>query len=640
MGESQLLNDIDAAITFHETKTQSQAHITFWKNVRSAIVAEAVPDSLKAEFDRRAAGAKPGGKFYQLYMDVAAEFERILAPPPIPTATLSASPETIELGQPATLAWSTENADTVTLDQIAVPASGSKVVSPVATTHYYLVATGEGGSTQADVTLEVTLPVAQQSDSSQDGQSQQPDQNTQQTAGWADASDIVIEEGGYLQQQDFAIVLAPGDTSARVAGSPWPGYAGVPLPPKYARDTEYAAGEYVYYVVANVHRIFRRRTPGSDNNAFGITSNTNKGKWEDTSPYDGNGVAHGFGIVPMDWPAPGYITIRSFEDSGTPFDRYPAYCTAQGVTNPDCGAGAPLWQPERESLNTDGTGHAKISIEVNTVDDNIVQADRVHSLGLSVHGKDLGSKRIVIKEDDFWRAYVSIRPQSGGRCVAWAACQKGPAPQQNRYTIRNGIEFGQPGYDPNAAVTGCRYDLWDKSTACAKTVGGSGPKRLIIETGGPLVFSKGLDGPNGGDHYDLGEGVGSYYDVGTQRRSDGAPSTVKPGSPFQIYAYCSGPGCGNRPWALAAAIREPYETVTIPANVFTDPDSFDRSLVSGCATGAANISFKLLAPKPLQSSVRINGQQFSLKLPPSGDQIELPESGRIKFHPPSINWCG
>jgi len=79
-------------------------------------------------------------------------------PPPAPkpvTATLSANPGTIEPGQSATLTWSTENADDVTLNGTKVDASGSQSVSPTQTTTYRLSATGKGGTQPAAATVTV-----------------------------------------------------------------------------------------------------------------------------------------------------------------------------------------------------------------------------------------------------------------------------------------------------------------------------------------------------------------------------------------------------------------------------------------------------------------------------------------------------
>ncbi|MXX28680.1 MAG: hypothetical protein F4Z45_02935 [Gammaproteobacteria bacterium] len=281
-----------------------------------------------------------------------------------------------------------------------------------------------------------------------------------------------------------------------------------------------------------------------------------------------------------------------------------------------------------------------MSIEVNTVDDNIVQADRVHSLELKRFGNKLGAKRIVVKEDDLWMATVRRRGgHAGGRCLAWAACQQGPSPEEDRYTVRGGIEFGQPGYDPNAAVTGCLHDLWDRTSACTRTQGGS-PKRLVIGTGGPLAFAKGLDGPDGGDHYDLGEGEGGYYYINKQRRVDGGATSLAPFQVLSLYAYCDGPACGEAPFVLAAPLPDPYETITVAANVLTDRDSFSRSLVGDCNSGEANLRFEVIpARRVLSASVNIGGTFRTLKLPPSGAEIPFPEADRIKFLPASIDWC-
>lgn len=79
-------------------------------------------------------------------------------PPPQPkpvTATLSASPTSIQRGQAATLTWTTENADNVTLQGAKVDAGGSQSVSPTRSTDYHLVATGPGGT--QDATARVTV---------------------------------------------------------------------------------------------------------------------------------------------------------------------------------------------------------------------------------------------------------------------------------------------------------------------------------------------------------------------------------------------------------------------------------------------------------------------------------------------------
>lgn len=89
------------------------------------------------------------------------------APPPAvqppavkPTATLTASPTSIERGQSATLEWSTQNATTVSISPEVgtVSTSGSRSVRPQQSTTYRLTATGPGGSAEASARVTVTAP--------------------------------------------------------------------------------------------------------------------------------------------------------------------------------------------------------------------------------------------------------------------------------------------------------------------------------------------------------------------------------------------------------------------------------------------------------------------------------------------------
>ncbi|MBZ5568878.1 MAG: peptidoglycan-associated lipoprotein Pal [Acidobacteriia bacterium] len=78
------------------------------------------------------------------------------SPPPAPTASLSASPDTIQPGQSATLTWQTQNATDVTLDGSKVDANGSHTVSPAQSTTYRLSAKGAGGTQEATARVTVT----------------------------------------------------------------------------------------------------------------------------------------------------------------------------------------------------------------------------------------------------------------------------------------------------------------------------------------------------------------------------------------------------------------------------------------------------------------------------------------------------
>ena len=80
-------------------------------------------------------------------------------PPPVPTASISVSPNTIQVGQSASLAWQTSDATEVSIDGIgSVQPDGSQTVSPAESTAYHLVARGSGGTQEATARLIVTPP--------------------------------------------------------------------------------------------------------------------------------------------------------------------------------------------------------------------------------------------------------------------------------------------------------------------------------------------------------------------------------------------------------------------------------------------------------------------------------------------------
>ena len=78
---------------------------------------------------------------------------------PAPTATLSADPTAIDLGQSVVLNWRTTNATKVSIDGIGdVAINGTQTVSPANSTNFHLVATGDGGTTDASVRVTVRVP--------------------------------------------------------------------------------------------------------------------------------------------------------------------------------------------------------------------------------------------------------------------------------------------------------------------------------------------------------------------------------------------------------------------------------------------------------------------------------------------------
>ena len=112
-------------------------------------------------------------KFATLFLVLAAILtlgackKKVVAPPPTPpppppaapTASLSASPDTIQPGQASTLTWETTNATDVMIEGVGkVEASGSKAVNPTQSTTYRLTARGAGGSQEATARVTVTAP--------------------------------------------------------------------------------------------------------------------------------------------------------------------------------------------------------------------------------------------------------------------------------------------------------------------------------------------------------------------------------------------------------------------------------------------------------------------------------------------------
>jgi len=76
-----------------------------------------------------------------------------------PTASIIADPLSIELGQSVVLNWRTTNATAVSIDGIGqVAVNGTQTVSPANSTNFHLVAKGDGGTTEANVRVTVTIP--------------------------------------------------------------------------------------------------------------------------------------------------------------------------------------------------------------------------------------------------------------------------------------------------------------------------------------------------------------------------------------------------------------------------------------------------------------------------------------------------
>jgi peptidoglycan-associated lipoprotein len=76
-----------------------------------------------------------------------------------PTASITADPLSIDLGQSVVLNWRSTNATSVSIDGIGeVPVNGTQTVSPSSSTNFHLVAKNDGGTTEANVRVTVRVP--------------------------------------------------------------------------------------------------------------------------------------------------------------------------------------------------------------------------------------------------------------------------------------------------------------------------------------------------------------------------------------------------------------------------------------------------------------------------------------------------
>jgi hypothetical protein len=79
----------------------------------------------------------------------------------LPTVNITADASTIVQGQATTLSWTSDDAETLSMDQGigVIELSGSLAVSPSETTTYTITASGPGGTVTASFTLTVTAPL-------------------------------------------------------------------------------------------------------------------------------------------------------------------------------------------------------------------------------------------------------------------------------------------------------------------------------------------------------------------------------------------------------------------------------------------------------------------------------------------------
>ncbi|GAB6908965.1 exported hypothetical protein [Desulfosarcina cetonica] len=134
---------------------------------------------------------------------------------PPPTVTFSADPETIDQGSSSTLVWSSENADTCTIDPSigTVALSGSMMVSPSATTTYTITATGPEGTVTSSATITVNPPPPMITFSATPTQLLQ-EQSSTLTWNTANADGVSIDQGiGDVQLNGSLAVFPETDTT-------------------------------------------------------------------------------------------------------------------------------------------------------------------------------------------------------------------------------------------------------------------------------------------------------------------------------------------------------------------------------------------------------------------------------------------
>ncbi|MDX1583587.1 MAG: hypothetical protein R3338_08310, partial [Thermoanaerobaculia bacterium] len=146
-------------------------------------------------------------------------FEVFSAPLPA-ILNFDSSPQTIRSGESTTLLWSTRDADGVVIDGGvgSQPPNGSAVVTPSQTTTYALTASGDGGSTTAQVTVRVittpevivaALPEPMVQGTSSGGATAS---YVLKNVGGASTSISLSQQGDFFGQSPTSFTLEPGQS--------------------------------------------------------------------------------------------------------------------------------------------------------------------------------------------------------------------------------------------------------------------------------------------------------------------------------------------------------------------------------------------------------------------------------------------
>jgi len=146
-----------------------------------------------------------------------------------PTATITADPLAIDLGQTVVLNWRTTNATVVTIDGIGqVPVNGTQTVSPSNSTIFRLTAKNDGGSVEANVRVTVRVAVTPPAGETQMGPSSSKVTDAEFQSGVkdmffdydsfelrADAQTIAAQSAAFLVQHPDIRILIGGYADER-----------------------------------------------------------------------------------------------------------------------------------------------------------------------------------------------------------------------------------------------------------------------------------------------------------------------------------------------------------------------------------------------------------------------------------------
>lgn len=150
---------------------------------------------------------------------------QVNAPAPL-VVGFSAQPASINQGGSTSLTWTTQNADSVLIDNGVgmQPANGSAMVSPNQNTLYTLTAMGAGGQTTAQVSVVVTM-VGAPTIVSFSAMPQQISPGAQTTLSWnvTDATTITIDNGVGMQPAMGSAQISPATDTTYTLTADGPG---------------------------------------------------------------------------------------------------------------------------------------------------------------------------------------------------------------------------------------------------------------------------------------------------------------------------------------------------------------------------------------------------------------------------------